>query len=57
MNFVLVPADKAANNAIVVLLLNYNTTLNLRLADTNAHKLLSYLSERVIEMGMVVIRP
>ena len=47
MNYVLVPADKAANNVVVVWRLFYINTLK-ELVDTNAYKLLPSLSERVI---------
>ena len=36
MNDVLVPADKAANNVVVVWQLKYINTLKCELADTNA---------------------
>ena len=49
MNYVLVPADKAANN--VVVRLYYINTLKRELVDTNAYKLQPYLSERVIVDG------
>ena len=48
MNFVLVPADKAANNLVVVLRMYYINTLKHELVDTNAYKLQPSLSERVI---------
>ena len=48
MNYVLVPADKAANNLVVVLQMYYINTLKHELVDTNAYKLQPYLSERVI---------
>ena len=44
MNFVLVPADKAANNVIVVCRLYYINTLKRELVDTNAYKLQPSLS-------------
>ena len=47
MNRVLVPADKEANNVVVVWQLYYITTLKLELVDTNAYKLQPSLSERV----------
>ena len=50
MNYVLVPADKAANNVVVVYRLYYNT-LKRELVDTNAYKLQHSLSERVIVDG------
>ena len=56
MNYVLVPADKAANNVVVVCQLYYINTLKRELVDTNAYKLQPFLSERVL-MGMVVILP
>ena len=39
MNYVFVPADKAANNAVVVWRLYYINTLKRELVDTNAYKL------------------
>ena len=51
MNYVLFPADKAANNDVVVWRLNYINTLKHELVDTNAYKLQSSLSERVIVDG------
>ena len=51
MNYVLVPADKAANNVVVVWRLYYINTLKRELVDTNAYKLQSYLSKRVIVDG------
>ena len=52
MNYVLVPADKAANNVVVVVLrLYYINTLKRELVDTNAYKLQPSLSERVIVDG------
>ena len=39
MNYVLVPADKAANNAVVVWRLYYIDTFKRELIDTNAYKL------------------
>ena len=48
MNYVLVPADKAANNVVVVLQLYYINTLKRELVDTNAYKFQPSLSERVI---------
>ena len=48
MNYVLVPADKAANNVAVVWRLHYINTLKRELVDTNAYKLQPSLSERVI---------
>ena len=49
MNYVLVPADKAANNVVVVWRLYY--TLKRELIDTNAYKLQPYVSERVVVDG------
>ena len=57
INYVLVPADKAANNVVVVRRLNYVNTLKRELVDTNAYKLQPSLSERVIVDGLVVIQP
>ena len=61
MNYVLVPAHKAANNAVVVWRLYYINTLKRELVDTNAYKLQPSLGERVIVDGhgcrMVVIQP
>ena len=51
MNYVLVPADKAANNLVVVLRLYYINTLKRELVDTNAYRLQPSLSERVIVDG------
>ena len=51
MNYVLVPADKAANNVVVVWWLYYINTLKRELVETNAYKLQSSLSERVIVDG------
>ena len=51
MNYVLVPADKAANNVVVVWRLYYINTLKRELVDTNAYKLQPSLSERVIVDG------
>ena len=48
MNYVLFPADKAANNVVVVWLLYYINTLKRELVDTNAYKLHPSLSERVV---------
>ena len=48
MNYVLVPADKAANNLVVVCRLYYINSLKRELVDTNAFKLQPSLSERVI---------
>ena len=48
MYYVLVPADKAANNVVVVWRLYYINTLKRELVDTNAYKLQPSLSERVI---------
>ena len=51
MNYVLVSADKAANNVVVVCWLYYINTLKRELVDTNAYKLQPSLSERVIVGG------
>ena len=51
MNYVLVPADKAANNVVVVWRLYYINTLKRELVDTNAYKRQPSLSERVIVDG------
>ena len=48
MNYILVPADKAASNVVVVRRLYYINTLKRELVDTNAYKLQPSLSERVI---------
>ena len=50
MNYVLVPANKAANN-VVVWRLSYIDTLKRELVDTNAYKLQLSLSERVTVDG------
>ena len=44
MNYVLVPADKAANNAVVVCRFYYISTLMGELVDTNVYKLQPSLS-------------
>ena len=51
MNYVLVPAGKAANNVVVVGRLFYINTLRRELVDTNAYKLQPSLSERVVVDG------
>ena len=51
MNYVLVPADNAANNVVVVWQLYYINTLKRELVDTNAYKLQPSLSKRVIVDG------
>ena len=51
MNYVLVPADKAANNVVVVRRLYYINTLKRELVDTHAYRLQPSLSERVIVDG------
>ena len=51
MNYVLIPADKAANSVVVVERLYYIDTLKRELVDTNAYKLQPSLSERVIVDG------
>ena len=48
MSYVLVPADKAANNVVVVLRLYYIDTLKRELVDTKAYRLQPSLSERVV---------
>ena len=48
---VLVPADKAANNVVVIRRLYYINTLKRELVDTNAYKLQPSLSGRVIVDG------
>ena len=48
MNYVLVPADKAANNVVVSWQFGYNGNLKRELIDTNAYKLQASLSERVV---------
>ena len=48
MTYILVPADKAANNVVVVWRLYYINTLKRELVDTYANKLQPSLSERVI---------
>ena len=53
MNYVLVPADKAAYNVVVVWRLYYTDTLKRELIDTNAYKLQASLSERVVVDGNV----
>ena len=49
--YVLVPADKAANNVVIVWGLYYIDTLKCELIDTNAYKLYSSSSERVFVGG------
>ena len=51
MNYVSVPADKAASNVVVVWRLYYINTLKYELVDTNAYKLQPSLSEKVIVDG------
>ena len=51
MNYVLVPADKAANNVVVVLQSYHINTLKRELVNTNAYKLQPSLSERVVDDG------
>ena len=51
MNYVLVPADEAANIGVFVWGLYYIITLKRELVDTNAYKLQPSLSERVIVDG------
>ena len=51
INYLLVPADKAANNVVVVWRLYYINTLKRELVDTNAYKLQPSLSERVTVDG------
>ena len=51
MNYVFVPADKAANNVVVVWRLYYINTLKCELVDTNAYKLQPSLNERVVVDG------
>ena len=47
MNYILGPADKAANNVVVVWRLYYINTLKRELVDINAYKLQPSLSESV----------
>ena len=51
MNFVLVRANKAANNVVVVWRLYYIDTLKRELIDTNAYKLQASLSKKVVVDG------
>ena len=51
LNYVLVPADKAANNVVVVLRLDHTNTLKCELVDNNAYRLQPSLSERVVVDG------
>ena len=51
MNYVLIPADKAANNVVVVRQLSYIDTLKLKLVDTTVYKLQRSLSEKVVFDG------
>ena len=48
MDCVLVPADKAANNVVVVIRLYYTKTFKRELVDTNAFKLQPSLNDKVI---------
>ena len=48
MNYVLIPADKAANNVVVVWRLYYIDNLKRELVDYNSYILMPSLSERVI---------
>ena len=57
MNYVLVPADKAANNVAVLWGLYYIDTFKRELIDTQAYKLQTSLSERTVVDGMIVIQP
>ena len=51
MDYVLVPADEAASDVVVVWRLYNINTLKRELVDTNAYKLQPSLSERVIVDG------
>ena len=51
MNYVLVPADKAAYIVVVVWRLYYINTLKHELVDTYAYKLQLFLSKRVLVDG------
>ena len=51
MNYVLVPADKVANNVVSVCRLYYINTRKRELVDTDAYKSQPSLSERVIVDG------
>ena len=53
MNYALVPADKAANNVVhvVVCRLYYVETFKRELIDPNAYKLQASLHERVVVNG------
>ena len=51
MKYVLVPADKAANNAVVVWQLYYVDTLKRELIDTNVYKLQASLNESNVVNG------
>ena len=51
MNYVLVAADKAVNNVVVVCWLYYIYNLKRELVDTNTYKLHPSLGERVIVNG------
>ena len=51
MNYVLVTADEAANDVVVVWRLYYINTLKRELVDTNAYILHPSLSERVVVDG------
>ena len=49
MNYVLDPADKAANNVVVVWRLYYINTLQRELVDINAYKLQPFLNTMIVE--------
>ena len=51
MNYVLVPADKAAYNVVVVCRLYYINTIKRELVDTIANRLQPFLSKRVVVDG------
>ena len=51
MKYVLVPADRAANNVVVVQRLYFIDTLKLNFIGANAYKLQASLSERVVVDG------
>ena len=57
MKYVLVSADKATNNAVVVWGLYYIDTLKHDLINTNAYKLQPSLCERVVVDGYGYYKP
>ena len=56
MKYVLVPADKAASDVVVVKRLYYVDTLKRELIGNNTYKLYASLSEGLLSIDMVVIQ-